>query len=173
MSTNNKAKHAAISFLVAVICMIGFSPVNAATSARHGTVVAVQPGAQSASQRSFSEPGYNTGYQERSHARAAIGGVLGGVLGATLGRNSNSGRYLGGAGGAAIGTAIGYNLDRRADVRLGQREVIRQATARQGAQIVVELDGGETIAVFSRDVRGMYPGAKVWLIGGDELIPAN
>lgn len=165
----------ATAVLVAAVIVMSPPAAHAATSARQGTVVAVQSGVQTPSQRSFgyNDQSYGGSYNDRSQTRAVAGGVIGGVIGAVLGRNSNSGRYLGGAGGAAIGTAIGYNLDRRADTQRSRHEEVRQTMARQGAQIVVKLDGGETVAVFTRDVRGMYPGAKVWLIGGDELIPAN
>lgn len=153
---------------VALVLLSGQSDAST-TSARRGTVVTIHAGEATTSQRDYSYD--SSTRQDESRVRSVIGGVLGGVVGSTLARHSGSyGRFTASAGGASIGTAIGYAMDRRADARQDQVRDSRSS----GAQVIVQLDDSkQTVAVFSRRLSGIYPGAKVWLVGDEELIPAN
>lgn len=159
--------------LIAVVALwSGVASAQSATSARQGTVLTIQAAEQTSSQAGYGS--YQQPYQQASYQRAAVGGVIGGLIGAIAARNSHSVyRYEGGAAGAAIGAAIGYAADRRADQRQTARAYGAQETARYGAQVIVKLDDGQTVAVFSHRLAGIYPGSRVWLVGNQELIPAH
>lgn len=171
-------RHPWVSYLAAAILVgtfalwSGTANAQSATSARQGTVLTIQAAEQTSSQAGYGS--YQQPYQQQSYQRATVGGVIGGLVGAIATRNSRSVyRYEGGAAGAAIGAAIGYAADRRADQRQTQRAYAAQEQARYGAQVIVKLDDGQTVAVFSHSLAGIYPGSRVWLVGNQELIPAN
>lgn len=159
----------------ALMAMTLVGKANAqSTSAQHGTVVTVQAAPATQTQQSYNYNAYQNTYQEPSRVRSVLGGVLGGVVGAIATRHSySSTRYTAAAGAAAIGTAIGYAADRRADARQEEARAYAARASNYGAQVIVRLDDGNTVAVFSHNVSGVYPGAKVWLVGNSELIAAN
>ena len=162
------------SALAIVLSGVAFTASAAnVTSAREGTVVTVQHATATSSQGDdpYGHRGYAS-YNNTSRVRSVVGGVLGGAIGAALGRHSDTGRYIGAAGGAAIGTAIGYHQDERAQQRKQYARRVREERARIGAQVIVHLKGGQTVAVFTHDSR-FYPGMKVWLVGNDQLVPAH
>lgn len=161
-----------VVLLVVVILWSSVASAQSATSARQGTVLTIQAAQQTNSQAGYGS--YQQPYQQPSYQRATVGGVIGGLVGALATRNSRSVyRYEGGAAGAAIGAAIGYAADRRANQRQTQQAYAAQEQARYGAQVIVKLDDGQTVAVFSHRLAGIYPGSRVWLVGNQELIPAN
>lgn len=159
--------------------------------AQQGKVLDVQYGhatvQQSQQYGSYQQNGYNNQvqYQQpRGYVGSTLGGLVGSVLGVTIGRHSSTGRAVGGFGGAAVGAAIGNSIDqrryaeqqRRREVALEQEAYAVQRSrtrAAEGAQVIVSTDGGRTVAVFVHDASRFYPGQKVWMIGNDQILPAN
>jgi len=84
---------------------------------------------------------------------AAAGGVAGGVLGSTIG--SGSGRTLATVGGALLGAAGGAAAE-------------EGLTRKQGLEIVVKKDGGETIVVVQEADVPIYPGDRVRILRGPD-----
>lgn len=84
---------------------------------------------------------------------AAAGGVAGGVLGSTIGRGS--GRALATVGGALLGAAGGAAAE-------------EGLTRKQGLEIVVKKDGGETIVVVQEADVPIYPGDRVRILRGPD-----
>lgn len=174
---SNRATRAVMLIVWAAILLCVFAwadqaHAQSATSARSGVVLTIQPATVTTAQAGY---GYQQQpYPTRSYQRATVGGVIGALVGAIATRNSRSYySYEGSAAGAAVGAAIGYAADRRADQRQAAQMGAEQQAARYGAQVIVKLDDGQTVAVFSSHLSGIYPGSKVWLIGNQELVAAN
>lgn len=79
-------------------------------------------------------------------AGGAIGGVTGGVLGSTIG--SGHGRSVAAIVGALAGAALGATIE-------------KEAGTRNGFEIVVNLDRGQTIVVVQEADAQIYPGDRV------------
>lgn len=84
---------------------------------------------------------------------AVAGGVAGGVLGSTIGRGS--GRALATVGGALLGAAGGAAAE-------------EGLTRKQGLEIVVKKDSGETIVVVQEADVPIYPGDRVRILRGPD-----
>jgi outer membrane lipoprotein SlyB len=84
---------------------------------------------------------------------AAAGGVAGGVLGSTIGRGS--GRALATVGGALLGAAGGAAAE-------------EGLTRKQGLEIVVRKDSGETLVVVQEADVPIYPGDRVRILRGPD-----
>ena len=108
-----------------------------------------------------------------------------------LTRHSRNGQWLGGTAGAALGAVIGNGVDNRAQQRQeaqyqaeqqaqterqAQEQDMAQEQARreaQGAQVIVRMNGGNTVAVFVHNAARFHRGQKVWMIGESQIIPAG
>jgi len=189
-------KNIVFALVIAVFAFASVAEAQNVTSARQGTVITVQWSQATPSQSSYNNyngyNNYNAGYYQqapqpqRSYVGASVGGTIGGIVGAIAGRHSNTGRWYGPAAGAAIGAAIGNRVDQRREaqqVRYYQQAQYRQAQYQQaqyqqrnmGAQVIVDLGHGNTVAVFvqGQGATRFYPGQRVWLVGQDQLVAAN
>jgi outer membrane lipoprotein SlyB len=135
--------------------------------------------------------GYNSGYgdsynggQNRSYVGSTVGGVIGAVAGALAGRHSRVGQMIGTFGGGAIGAAIGNNIDNRHQQQqvayqhetYAQHQADFEAASRQeaqGDQVIVRLDGGRSVAVFTHNGSQFFAGQKVFLIGNDQIVASR
>lgn len=165
----NKLIVAVIAALLAVASV--FSAPAFGASAVAGTVVTVAPG-QPTQEQQYQQP-YNNGYGYNSynsysqdHRSAAIGSVVGGLVGILAARHSRAGWYWGAGGGAAAGYAVGSIIDHNRQVR----QVRYAQSMPSGVQIIVKIDGGQTIAIFSH-VANVYAGERVWVVGGQQVVP--
>ncbi|MEY2152320.1 glycine zipper 2TM domain-containing protein [Rhodanobacter sp. 115] len=151
----------------AALVAFGGTAMAQTASAQPGVIVAIAAAPATQAQVGY---GQQAVYQPQSNAGSMAGGVLGAAVGALAGRHMRGGgSWIAGGAGSAIGALVGHMVDQRANERAAQ-QVAYASTA--GAQVIVRLDGGQTVAVFSRR-GGFYPGEKVWVVGGGELVPAG
>lgn len=167
----------------ALIALAGIGQVFAqSTSAQSGVVVAVAAAPATQAQQQYGSYGYQnavyTPPPAQSYAGTAGGSVIGAAVGALAGRHMRGGGQWAASGLAgAIGGLIGHMADQRSNERAEQAAQAQQVAQQQastgyGQQVIVRLDGGQTVALFSR-ASGLMPGQKVWIIGGQEIIPAG
>lgn len=158
--------------LLAVILIAGWAVTGhaqQAVGAQPGTVIGVAYAAPTQDQTSYSDwSQYQTQTECETHNRAVIGGAIGGIVALLATRHSYNGQWAATAAGTAIGGAIGNSADQR-DARRCEARQSRPATI--GAQVIVRLRGGNTIAVFAHQPFSV--GEKVWLIGNGELVAAS
>jgi outer membrane lipoprotein SlyB len=100
-----------------------------ARSLAYGQVIEVKPVILQGKQQNIN--GVGTG----SIAGGALGGIIGGALGSKIGKGT--GNTVATAAGVVVGGVIGAQAGDQAGNRLAQR---------QGLEIVVRLDNGQTIA---------------------------
>lgn len=156
----------AVTVAVAALIAFGGNAAAQTASAQPGVIVAVAMAPATQEQVGYQQ----AVYQPQSTAGSMAGGVLGAAVGAVAGRNMRGGgSWVAGGAGGAIGALIGHMVDQRHDEQIAQQAAYVNSV---GAQVIVRLDGGQTVAVFSR-TGGLYPGQKVWVVGGAELIPAS
>lgn len=142
----NRYRYALASLLtVAFTCSAISSAAYASESVSIGTVLAIEASANP-----------DAGFA-RSNAGAALGAAIGGAAGYKASSGSNA--YL----AASAGTALGAFMGNRIDTARSNRATY---------SIVVQLDGGPIVAVT--DPRpAVNVGSRVYLIGGNRVIPAR
>lgn len=167
-----KSRLSILIFAVAAFALATPAFAQSAAGAVHGVIVAVSTGGAAPQQEQYGYQQYSYQQQGASYTRAIAGGAIGGLIGALAGRHSSSARWATTAAGTAIGAAIGRQADQRADLRTIQQERMAQQMGQRGLQVVVKLDSGQTVAVFTHQPQ-FYPGQQVWLVGNSQLIAAN
>ncbi|THB75033.1 MAG: glycine zipper 2TM domain-containing protein [Desulfobacteraceae bacterium] len=82
----------------------------------------------------------------QSHFGTLAGAIIGGVIGSTIG--SGSGRTLATVGGAVAGGMAGTAME-------------EDATRRNGLEIEVDMDSGDTLVIVQEDDIDLRPGDRV------------
>lgn len=95
------------------------------------------------------------GSNRTSGGGAVAGAVIGGVLGNQIG--SGDGRRAATVAGAVVGGIAGNNIERDRDRNRG----------RDGYDILVAMDNGDSHWVSQRDLHGVREGSRVSLRGGN------